>query len=54
MRGSGKEEPYESDESLVSLKENTDRKRKKNRKERKKKVKLNAPDIMRNVKILPQ
>ena len=54
MRGSGKEEPYESYESLVSLKENTDRKRKKNRKERKKKVNLNAPDIMRNVKILPQ
>ena len=46
--------PFPSYESLVSVKENTDRKRKKNRKERKEKVKLNAPHVMYNVKILPQ
>ena len=45
---------------LVSVKENTNRKREKNKKERKKKntdrtqTKLNAPHVMRNVKILPQ
>ena len=41
-------------ELLVSVKENTDRKRKKNKKQRKKRTKLNAPHVMYNVKILPQ
>ena len=50
--------PVPSDESLLSVKENTDRKRKKQ--ERKKErntdtiqTKLNGPHVMYNVKILP-
>ena len=46
--------PVPSYESLVSVMENTDRKRKRNSKERKNKTKLNAPHVMCNVKILPQ
>ena len=46
--------PVPSYELLVSVKENTDRKRKKNKKQRKKRTKLNAPHVMYNVKILPQ
>ena len=42
--------PVPSYESLVSVKENTDRRRKK----QEKKNKLNAPHVMYNVKILPQ
>ena len=49
--------PIPSYESLVSVKENTNRKRKKN-KERKNtditQTKLNAPHVMDNVKKLPQ
>ena len=45
--------PVPSYESLVSVKENTDRKRKKTRK-KEKKVKLNAAHVMYNVKILLQ
>ena len=46
--------PVPSYELLVSVKENTDRKRKKNKKQIKKRTKLNAPHVMYNVKILPQ
>ena len=47
-------------ELLVSVKENTDRKRKKNQERKKEKstdrtqTKMNAPHVMYNVKILPQ
>ena len=47
--------PVPSDGSLMSVKENTDRKRKKQEgKKEKKPNKLNAPHIMYNVKILSQ
>ena len=52
--------PVASYESLVSVNENTDRKRdKKTRKKERKnmdrtKTKLNTPHVMHNVKILPQ
>ena len=46
--------PVPSYEFLMSVKENTDRKIKKNRKERKKKIKLNAPHVTYNVKMLPK
>ena len=46
--------PVPSYESLVSVKENTDRKRKKQERKKKKKPKLNAPHVMYNVKILHQ
>ena len=53
--------PVPSDESLLSVKENNDRKRKKTRKKERKKerntntiqTKLNALHVMHNVKILP-
>ena len=47
-------------ELLVSVKENTNRKRKKNQERKKEKntdrtqTKMNAPHVMYNVKILPQ
>ena len=52
--------PVPSYELLVSVKENTDRKRKKNQERKKEKstdrtqTKMNAPHVMYNVKILPQ
>ena len=51
--------PVPSYESLVSVKENTDRKRKKQERKKEKntgrtQTKLNASDVIYNVKILPQ
>ena len=47
--------PVPSYESLVSVKENTDRKRKNKEKNTDRtQTKLNAPHVMYNVKILPQ
>ena len=48
--------PCNPTESLVSIKENTEKKEKKERKKNtdRTQIKLNAPHVMYNVKILPQ